>query len=472
MIARRRPPRRPGPALLGALLLALALPGALLLTLAPLAAGGGAGAGEGRETVAVHDAAGLRQALRSAGPGTTIELAAGEYLSPFRLEGLQGTAQAPIVITGPAAGEPAVLLGRRGANTLSLVNTAHVVLRHLTLDGRRRNISAVVAEADGDAAHHITLEHLEIRHYDSDQGNTGITTRVPAWAWTIRRNVIHHVGTGLYLGQPGGRAPFIGGLIEHNFIAATRGYNAQIKHQGVRPALPGMPHEPQRTVIRYNAFSKAGHSNPERPRPNLLVGHWPPSGPGARDRYLIYGNLFYENPHERLFQGEGNVALYNNLLVNRSGDALLMTPHNGVPETVHILHNTVLAAGFGIRIDRPAPEREQRIAGNAVFAAEPLERAPGVTVSGNYTGAQAEAAARLAAPQAGLAGLDLYPRRPGALRRDEPLALRVDLPGLGRDYNHRRRREPTWGAYAGGEPHNPGRPADIGPRVPGCRPCR
>ncbi|MBK1727241.1 hypothetical protein CKO13_09470, partial [Halorhodospira neutriphila] len=65
-----------------------------------------------------------------------------------------------------------------------------------------------------------------------------------------------------------------------------------------------------------------------------------------------------------------------------------------------------------------------------------------------------------------------YPRRPGALRRDEPLALRVDLPGLGRDYNHRRRREPTWGAYAGGEPHNPGRPADIGPRVPGCRPCR
>ena len=45
-------------------------------------------------------------------------------------------------------------------------------------------------------------------------------------------------------------------------------------------------------------------------RPNLLVGGFPPTGWGANDSYEIYGNFFYNNPVEALFQGTGNIKLY------------------------------------------------------------------------------------------------------------------------------------------------------------------
>ncbi len=60
----------------------------------------------------------------------------------------------------------------------------------------------------------------------------------------------------------------------------------------------------------------------ESPRPNVLVGHFPLEGPGVDDDYAIYGNFFYQNRDEALFQGEGNVALYGNLFVNEYGDAI------------------------------------------------------------------------------------------------------------------------------------------------------
>ena len=73
-------------------------------------------------------------------------------------------------------------------------------------------------------------------------------------------------------------------------------------------------------VIRRNVFSKSSNSSTgSLARPNLLVGHSPLSGTGVDDRYEIYGNFFFQNPTEALFQGEGNVALYDNLFVNASG---------------------------------------------------------------------------------------------------------------------------------------------------------
>ena len=311
--------------------------------------------------------------VRSLQPGDWLQLAPGKYPKPLRLHNLRGTADKPIVITGPSDGEPAVLLGRRGHNTVSLINAAHIALRHLTLDGRHQPVAAVVAEADGYYAHDITLEHLRIHNYDASQGNTGITTRVPAWNWVIRHNEIRNVGTGLYLGRPDGNGPFINGLVEHNVIAATRGYNAQIKHQTVRDRLPGMPTTPQQTIIRYNVFSKARDSgDPGRARPNLLLGHWPAVGPGQNDQYLVYGNVFHQNPHERLLQAEGNVAAYNNLFFNPAGDAVIVRPHNDVPKRISLVNNTVIAGGFGLRIDEPDRDYPQYVLRNAIFADEPL----------------------------------------------------------------------------------------------------
>ena len=403
------------------------------------------------------DPSNYRQKVRDLQAGDWLQLAPGEYPRPLRLHHLRGTAEHPIVVSGPPQGEPAVLLGRRGSNTISLIDAAHIVIRHLTLDGRQHNIAGVVAEGHGHYAHDITIEHLRIHNYDGSQGNSGIVTRVPAWNWVIRHNEIRDVGTGLYLGRSDGAGPFINGLLEHNFIAATMGYNAQIKHQNVRDRLPGMPTAPQQTIIRYNVFSKAERaSSGAQARPNLLLGHWPPQGPGEHDRYLVYANLFYENPHERLFQGEGHLALYNNLFINRRGEGLIVLRHNHVPKNISILQNTVVAAGFGIRIDQPDRDYQQHVVGNAVFAEQPLVLPRRVEQHGNYTAELAAANSLLVNPDAGLAALDLYPRGYALQSRDDP-GWMVDLPDLDRDYNHRPRQPGWYGAYASGDAVNPGR---------------
>ena len=337
---------------------------------------------------------------------------------------------------------------------MSFEDSAYITLRNLHLDGRQRNVAGIVAEAGGDYAHNITLENLQIYDYDHQRGNTGITTRSPAWNWIIRNNHIHHVGTGMYLGQPDGGSPFIAGVIEDNLVEATLGYNIQIKHQSERKIIPGMPTGPMRTVIRYNTLSKAEHGEgASGARPNLLVGHFPPSGPGQYDQYLIYGNLFYENPHERLLQGEGNVALYNNLFVNRrgeddglGGDGVIFLPHNDVPKNTYVLRNTVLTTGTGIQIKEPDSSYEQIVAGNAIFSPQPI-KLDGIAGEFNFTAQFAAAPEYLNAPMAERGELDLAPKTE-RLAKDVGLPRpRHKIPHLHRDYNLNERRQPTWGAF-------------------------
>lgn len=81
------------------------------------------------------DPEGLRRAVRQLRPGDHLQLAPGEYADPLVLRGISGTAERPIVITGPGSGDPAILRGRSGSNTIRLINAAHLVIRHLTLEG-------------------------------------------------------------------------------------------------------------------------------------------------------------------------------------------------------------------------------------------------------------------------------------------------------------------------------------------------
>ncbi len=436
---------------IGCLLLALAAP------LAATDAGSVGGcAGTVPERILDADPSTYLALLPTLGPGDLLRLAAGTYPSGLPIDGLTGEPDRCILIEGPAEGAPAVFTGRDCCNTVSLSNAGYLVIRHLELDGDDRLGDGVKAEGTSDFVHHLTLEDLHIHGHGADQQIVGINSKCPAWNWVIRRNVIEGAGTGVYLGNSDGEDSFVAGLIEHNLITGTVGYNLQVKHQNQRETALGQPAEGS-TVIRHNVFSKAsGGSTGASARPNLLVGHWPLSGAGVDDDYLIYGNFFYQNPTEALFQGEGNVIFYGNLLVNDDGPAVHVQPHNDEPRRVRLFQNTVVASTTGLRAAGGLGGFTRELTGNAVFAATPLSGGDQID---NVTDTYAAAASYLANPGGAIAGgvdrLDLFPL-PGTLS-----GAAIDLSGLAvyedwnRDFNGASRPGTFRGAYAG-EGSNPG----------------
>lgn len=412
-----------------------------LILLVALCFASAAGAAEYRATPDTYLAL-----LAKLGPGDKLLLAPGHYLNGLPVHRMVGTSAKPIVIEGPPARPYARFVARASANTVTILNSAYVEIRNLELDGNGLGVAAVRGEGHAEWAHHITLENLYIHGHGPYQPAVGISTFCPSWGWVIRKNIIVGAGTGMYLGNSDGSAPFVAGLIEHNLIVDSIGYNLQIKQQNPRPRIAGMPEDKSVTIIRYNVFTKSGNSSSGNlARPNLLVGHWPPSGPGAEDIYAIYGNFFYQNPSEALFQGEGNVAFYSNVLVNTYGDAIRIQPHNNVPRRIDIFHNTVLAANTGIRVSGGDPAYPQRVMANAVFAAMPIA---GGEQRANRTGALAEAADHLVEPFAPHGRLDLAPK-PGKLITDTiSLPPQAFYPDVNLDFDGRAYGGPIAGAYA------------------------
>ncbi len=387
--------------------------------------------------------------LKGLKPGQTLQLEPGIYEDGLPVNGLNGEEGRPIVISGPANGRRAVFIGRSDNNTANIEQSSYVVIENLVFDGQGNNVDAIKAKREGKYAHHITLENLLIRGHDADQSNVGISTKCPAWGWIVRGNVIEGAGTGMYFGDSDGSAPFIGGLIERNVIKNSIGYNLQVKHQNVRPQLSGMPQDASSTVIRHNVFSKVeGSSSDKNARPNVLIGHFPPTGPGSEDIYLIYGNLFYQNPTERLLQGEGNAAVFNNLFVNSYGDAIAFQRHHALPRRVSIFHNTVLSADTGIAIHARDPQFVQKVAANVVFARTPLI---GGSQEMNVTGGMDDAKNYLVAPYGAIGQIDLSPR-PGKLKAN---TISFAFEDARSDFNGVPRATVLPGAYAH-EGKNPG----------------
>jgi hypothetical protein len=384
-------------------------------------------------------------------PGAYLRLLPGKYENGLPIQYLRGFAQAPITVSGPERGPRAVFVARPGHNTISIINSSYVAIRNLDLDGRHLPVDGVKCEGHADWAHHITLEGLRVLGHGNNQQTVGISTKCPAWGWIIRNNVIKGAGTGLYLGNSNGRAPFIAGLIEHNLVVDTIGYNLQIKHQQSRPILPEIPDEPNATVIRHNVFSKAnGGSSRKMARPNVLVGHWPLAGSGAEDRYLVYGNFFYQNPHESLFQGEGNIALYNNLFVNHFGDAIRIQPHNDTARVISVFYNTVIANGSGITLSRREhdPAYPQIVTANMVFASSRIHDA---FLESNLTGELNEASDFLALPFAPLGEMNLVPAG-GNVHKHSESNMRLGMyPDSGLDFDGDLRGKGGIGAYTPGK---------------------
>lgn len=399
--------------------------------------------------------------LQTLQPGDTLMLASGNYgvdaqgndtASPPGLPvfNLNGSAAAPIVISGPAAGPRPVLMGRSTHNTIRFANASHIVIRRLEVNGRDRGGSGVATQGP---SNNITLEDNVFRGVGSDQQVVAIsTTGQPTWGWVVRRNLIVGAGTGIYFGNSNGDSPFVAGLIEYNVILDSVGYCLQVKHQTPWGAVPGgMPTGKTTTIVRHNVFAKSGNSaTGENARPNLLLGDQPPSGPGSTNGFAVYGNFFNQNPGEALFQAEGNFAFYDNLLVT-SGTAMRVQQHNGSVRDVRIFHNTVVAGGSGISVSGGAPGYTQQVLANAVFAAGAAITLAGAGASAtdNIADSRINAPAYLNNPLASIGALDLF-GKPAKLNLSPVNLAGLEVhPDWNRDFNGNPRDATFRGAYSG-----------------------
>lgn len=391
--------------------------------------------------------ANYREVVGKLRAGDTLRLASGIYRHGLDIHGLEGSIGAPIEVRGARSPGRAVFVAAPGRNTVSIANSAHVKIADLDLVGGELPVDAVKAEGTSRYAHHITLEGLRITGHGADQQNVAISTKCPAWGWTIRGNAIIGAGTGLYLGNSDGSAPFIRGLIERNIIIGTRGYSMQIKHQMPWPDLPEIASDPGDTIVRYNTFAKDERSSTgDLARPNLLLGHWPLAGKGSRERYLVYGNLFLDNPAEVLLQAEGNVTVYNNVFINRFGDAVAIREHNDVPRSIDFFHNTIVARGVGVLLRNGDPAAKQTISGNAIFA----DQVTPPSVASQNLLSRFERAGNAGRNAAGTPPpVDLAAAGRSVDDRQWNAAGREDLPDVALDFDHQRRMRPVYGAYAG-----------------------
>jgi hypothetical protein len=315
------------------------------------------------------------QVIPTLQPGDTLSLRAGVYDGGLTIRDLHGAPDRPIVIRGPHAtnGERAVFAATNGRNTVSLAAASYIIIGNLWLDGQHAEADAVKAEGGSLPVHDITLERLTIVGHDRGQDIVGISTKCPAWRWVIRDNVIVGAGTGMYLGNSDGSAPFVAGTIERNVVVDSIGYGIEIKYQAVRTALAGMPDGPSVTTLSDNVFAKSRNSSTgANSRPNVLLGSVPAHGAGTGDRYQMSHNILVDNRSEALFQGEGNLRLEHNVFVNPHGDAINVQRHHDRPREVTIANNLVIARGAGISVTGADPKAILSAARNAVYAEKPI----------------------------------------------------------------------------------------------------
>lgn len=390
--------------------------------------------------------------------GDTLELAAGTYRG-LTIKGLHGEPSAWIVIAGPASGPPAVVVGSACCNVVEILNSSFVSIENLTIDSKGIEGTFGVSAKDGLAnlTHDIRIQNDRFIGQGATQQTVAISTKTPTWGWIIRNNRISGAGTGIYLGNSDGAMPFVAGLIENNLIENTTGYDMQIKWQRRRPPVPGMPVAPSVTIIRDNAFIKDGRPSPDGDRPNLLVGGFPETGPGAADMYEIYGNLFAFNPREVLLQASGRVSIHDNIFVG-GDDAVALQSQDLPLKLAHVYNNTIYTEKRGI-VFGTAATVEDVVTGNLIFAATALD-GPVKHASKNLTDRLANAGAYVKAPSFDLRTIDLYPL-PGKCQGEplnlEPFARETDYK---LDFNHMPKESARQavvfrGAYAGAG-SNPG----------------
>lgn len=384
-------------------------------------------------------------------PGDTLNLAPGTYTSGLNITNLNGSEGAWITIAGPASGAPAVFEGNACCNTVEITNSSYVVVRSITVDGKQiPGVFGVSAKGGlGNVVHHITIEGCSFIGQGGSQQTVGISTKTPTFGWIIRRNIIDGAGTGIYLGNSNYADPFVGGVIENNLIKDTIGYNMQIKNQNPWPDHAAMPAGDVKTIIRDNVFIKNDAPSPDGNRPNLFVGAFPDTGPGAGSLVEVYGNVFVHNVPESLLQATGRVTIHDNIFVDAGDMAINLRDHDGFPlKLAHVYNNTIYSAKRGVVFGSAATEASLAV-GNLIFADTPIEGNVG-SMSDNIGESVANAAMFVASPSVSFGEMDFYPL-PG-----KAAGAALDLSPFGAetsyacDFNGASKGDKTFrGAYAG-----------------------
>jgi hypothetical protein len=350
--------------------------------------------------------------VKTARPGDTVLFAAGNYPSGLNLSRMSGTADAPITFDGSAG---AVIQGTRGANTVELDSTAYLVFQNFLVDSLHYNDGIKAGGGLTNVSHDVWILNNTIVNADADQQTVGISTKCIAWNWVIYGNTVDGAGTGLYLGDSSGKAPFINGLIESNLVQHCIGYGGQVKDQNPYSLVPGMPDGPNTTIVRYNTFfdNNLQGRGGQGARPSLFTGGLPASGPGASDTYQIYGNVFNRNASEALLQVTSRASIHDNVFSDNSQFyAIRVQPHRSDggyqfnPDHVAIYHNTIYSAPTGISVSG-ATAAQVAIVGNLIFAGVAVR---GITPSGsNITDTVACAGLYVANPSTALDQMDFTP---------------------------------------------------------------
>lgn len=344
-------------------------------------------------------------------PGDTLHLEAGDY-TRLVVNRVNGTSGAWIVIRGDDNLKMPVIRGEGGYNTVQLDSASYVEIENLRIDGLGLDVDGI--NASGDPSNDILIENCVLVNFSNNQATVGISTKATTWNWTLRGNRIEDAGTGVYLGDSDGTAPFVNGLIEDNYVNHTIGYDMEIKHQIPYSLLTGMPAGPNRTIIRNNVFIKDETAPEAGARPNLLTGTFPASGPGASDLYEIYGNFIYHNPYESLLQATGRVSIHDNILVDPGSgySAIYLTDHNGPLDYATVYNNTIYGFETGISFVND-PDTYGLLTGNMIFSATPIFICGGCTLDvyeKNVTDSQANADQYVLNPSGSLGAMDFYNR--------------------------------------------------------------
>jgi fibronectin type 3 domain-containing protein len=382
----------------------------------------------------------------TAQPGDNVEFAAGNYTQGLNLSGMNGTAGAWITFDGSAG---ATILGTASQNTVELDNTSYLVFENFTVDSQHLNDGIKAGGGLSNVSHDILIKNNTIINADSSQQTVGISTKCIAWNWTIQGNTINGAGTGMYLGDSSGFAPFVNGIIANNTVENTIGYGMQIKDQEPYSLVAGMPSSGT-TIIRNNMFLNNDIQGAlgQGARPNVMIGGFPASGPGSTDTYQIYGNLIDNNVSsgDYLMQVTGRATIHDNILINDSVGGINIQPHyddSGTlfsPQQISVYDNTIYDVGTGISGAASWP-----VVGNLIFANN--SGAP----AGNISDSIANAGQYLTSPSTAPVAADFIPlagKAQGAAvnlsQFASDLAYNVDYGG-----NARPNSDTTYGAFEG-----------------------
>jgi len=317
----------------------------------------------------------FRIALSNMQPGTTLLLAPGTYGS-FSLHGVQGTAQAPIVITGRDPEDPPFFTGRGEGAKLSSV--AFIKLRSLKFIGFSQN--GVNIDDGGKLhvpSHHIVLEDLAILD-TGPQGNhdplklSGVQDfvvrgcRFEGWGGSGIDMVGCHRGLVedcAFIGRKGFRTKnsiqIKGGsssiLVQTSFFRNAGERVIQIGGS-TGPAYfrpPGAPYEARDVTVAGN---------------RLVGGEAHISWVTCQDTH-VHHNLFYlpgkwlarvlqESKKDQFVACQGGLFEHNLVVTDSLVDVFVNIGLGTRPETFTFHHNAWYSLGTSARPDLPTPKMD------------------------------------------------------------------------------------------------------------------